>query len=262
MSALSTFSAFYYGQTVTVDNRYIDFAESATPRTAVIDVGAYSLSRYLQKVAQAMNNAGVNTYGLSVDRTTRLVTLTSDNPFDLLGTSGPNASRSALPFLGLPVADQLATSSVAGTSPCGFEYITQFPLQSYVPTKNNKRAGNATVTKSASGNKVSVQTFGEERFMKGDFKFITNNNVVDLSRMRANPTGEEDARSFFEYCITKAPIEFMESIADRETFEVFMLESFPGYTDGTGYELKELYDQGLPHFFETGVTVFRSITES
>ena len=262
MSALSTFSAFYFGQTVTIDNRYVDFAESATPRTAVIDVGSYSLTRYLEKVSQAMNEAGVNTYALTVDRETRIVTLTSDAAFDLLGTSGPNASRSALTLLGLPIADQLAATSVVGTSECGSEYITQFPLQSYLPTINNKRAGNATVTKSASGNKVSVQTFGEERFMKADFKFMTNLNVAEMPRMRVNLTGEEDARTFFEYCITKSPIEFMENYNDRETFETLMLEAFPNYPDGTGYELKELYDIGLPHFYDTGVVSFRAITES
>ena len=256
--SLSFYSAFRYGHTVDISNRDIDFMEGVTLRHAVVEVGSYTLTRLLEVVALAMNDVGVNDYSFSVDYSTGIVTLDSTGSFDLLGATGENVATSILGLLGFDLVDSLGVTQVVGVTRSGFIFEPQFYLQSYVPTTQNKRAASATVTKSASG-AVSVQSFGDERFMKCDLVFITDLVQPDDSPIKNNQTGYQDAVSFLEYCVTKAPIEFVVDASKPDEFERLLLESTPTSTDGVGFDLVETFARGLPYYYEIKPLTFRLV---
>lgn len=260
MSALRTYSSFIYGHTVDTNNRYINFKEGGPELTATLEIGSYTLTKFLDVIAVAMNAAGANDYTVTLDRTTRIITLASSANFDLLVATGTNAGESVLPLMGISGADVLATTSVVGTLPSGSYYEPQFVLQEYLPSSKNKRAASATVSKSASG-KISVQKFGDERFMKCNIKYCTDIIQPVGGPIQTQESGVDNVVAFMEYAITKAPLEFIQDKASPETFERVILESTSQAQDGTGYELRELYDRGLPYYFETGPLKFRVIEE-
>lgn len=260
IGALKTYSAFYYGFTVDNTNKYINFKEGGGELTAEISIGSYTLTQYLLEVASAMNAAGANTYSLSVNRQTRIVTLTSSGSFDLLFGSGSNSGESAASLLGMSASDSLAITSKVGIQGAGYAYFPQFFLQNYQPSILNKKAAFATVSKSASG-RVSVQKFGDERFMECNIRYITDIPQPPNGPVQTNVNGVDDTLDFLEYLITKAPVEFMENLNDASVFEKFILERTPTSQDGIGYELNERFDMGLPYYFDTGVLTFRVITE-
>lgn len=259
MSALRTYSKFYYGIQIDDSNNKIDFDEGAGPLVATLNFGAYTITSIAVEVARALNEAGVNTYSATVSRTTRLMTITVDASTDLLWQTGANASLSAGPTLGFAVADDTDTSFVGSTA-IGSTYSPQFVIQDFIPSNNFVRAAYSTVSKSASG-RVSVQKFGEERFLEMNFKFVTDITQPSNSVIRDSATATEDLRDFMSWLIQKKQIQFMKDENDPSTFETIILESTPDSQDGTGYRLRELYDQGLPYYFETGVMKFRVFTE-
>jgi hypothetical protein len=50
-------------------------------------------------------------------------------------------------------------------------------------------------------------------------------------------------------------MEFMENETDLSTFETLTLESTSEDKNGMRYKLKELYDQDLPEYYETGILI-------
>jgi hypothetical protein len=259
--SLSTYSKFYYGHNVTNENQYIDIDEGAGEIAVKVPVGSYTLTKFTEVVAQALNAAGANTYTVSVDRATRIITIGVDAATDFLGATGANVSRSLYSLLGLNAADDLATTSLVGDFASGLAYAPSFILQDHVPSEKSFKALSATVSKSASGSKLSVQTFGEERFLKCNAKYITNIAQPAGSRLRSNTNAVQEALDFLNYATTKAPIEFMANENAPGTFEKLILESTASQSDGTGYELKEYYDKKLPGYFETGLLTFKVIEE-
>lgn len=256
--SLSVYSAFRYGHTIDISNRDLDFKEGVTTRHAVVEVGSYTLTKLLEVVALAMNDVGTNDYSFTVNYSTGVVTLNSTGSFDLLGATGDNASTSILNLLGIDNINYLGVTQVVGINRSGFIYEPQFFLQSYMPTTQNKKAASATVTKAASG-AVSVQSFGDERFMKCDLVFITNLIQPTDSIIKNNQTGLEDTISFLEYCITKAPVEFIADISKPDEFERLLLESTPTSTDGVGFDLVETFARGLPYYYEIKPLTFRLV---
>lgn len=259
--SLSTYSIFYYGFDVTTNNRYIDFDEGAGELTATLPVGSFTMTQMAIEVARALNDVGLNTYTCTVNRTTRIFTITASVATDFLGATGSNASQSVFPTIGLASSDSLAATSVVGATAAGSTYSPQLTLQDHVSTSNNKRALSGVVTKSASGSSVSVQSFGEETFLRLNFKYITNRFQPPDSKLRNDSNALANVRAFLDHCITKAPVEFMENVTDRDTFEKLILESTPQSSDGIGYELRELLDRNLPGYFESGILTFKTITE-
>jgi len=258
MSALNKRSKFYYGHTVTVSNQNLDFVESSVAKLAQVDPGSYSLTKFLQVVAQAINAALTADVTISIDRTTRIVTLNFSSAVDLLCLTGTHAGQSIYSLLGLASVDHMGVTTVVGTSPCGLEWKPQFFLQDYIPSKNSVKAASSTVSKSASG-RVSVQKFGVEKFIKFNARFVTDIPQNPDFVVETDSSGVQNLRDFLNYAITKAPLEFMENRDDADTFERVILESTPMSGDGTGFELKERYDLGIPSYFDTGNLIFRVV---
>lgn len=257
--ALDTYSLFYYDYGITTDV-YIDFTEGAGPiKTAELYPGAYTLTDFATEVNRALNSASALTWSVSVNRLNRTLTISASGTFSLKGSSGPNVSNSAMPKLGLLSADYNNILTVTG-DPIGSSYSPAFPIQDYLPSSLNSKAYQAAVTKSASGGRVSVQSFGLEKFIKGNIKYVNNYQQPAGFKLKNDPTAVESLVAFLDYCITKGPFEFMVDINNRDSYEKVLLESTQTSSDGIGYELKEYYDKGLPGYFESGSLTFKVIT--
>lgn len=256
--ALKVYSVFYYGHVIDNTNNVINFKEGAGPeKTAILPVGAYTLTKFVQVIVNALNAASLLTWSGSVNRTTGVITITSSSSASLLLLSGSAAVYAPYLIMGFNQADINNTTTFVGSTRSGFSYSPQFPLQDYKGKNENKKLVNAVVSKSATGDKISVQKFGEERFIKCNIKNITNQPTSGV--LRNDPKAKENVSAFMEYCIEKRPIEFMEDENIRSAFDKVYLQSSAANQDGTQYELTEYTDRNLPEFFETGLLTFKII---
>lgn len=256
--SLTTHSAFYFGHRIDETNFALDFREIGGELLASLDVGEYTLEEFVTECARAMTAVGGRTYSVTVNRATRKVTVSSPFNFSLLINSGSRKGSGVWSLLGFTGADRTGTNTYTANLPSGLAYSTQFILQSYIPSAHFVKAADATVNKAASG-RVEVFRFGEERFTEMNFKFITDRQSASQDIIRNRTTGVQDFLNFMNYAITKAPIEFMPDENTPGTFEKVILESTPDDSKGTGFKLRELYDQGLPGFYESGVIRMRVI---
>lgn len=256
--ALKTHSVFYYGHKVDENNNLICFKEGAGPeKIAQLPVGSYTLTKFLEVVSAALNAASSLAWSYTVDRSTRIVTFTSSGTASLLWGTGSVYLNSPAVLLGYAQTDILNQTSFVGSSGTGSEYRPQFPLQDYKGKDQNKKLVNAVVTKSASGDTVSVQSFGVDRSIKCNIKWVTNQPTDGL--LRRNPQAVEQLKDFMDYIVEKNPIEFMEDENETYEFDKVYLDSSANSGDGTAYELTEYVDRGLPEYFETGTLSFKVI---
>ena len=256
MSALENHSKFYYGWQITTTNRYIDFNDGAGIKTAILKVGYYSSIDLIIEIKKQMDALSTLNFTVVFNRTTRKFTISSTVSFSLLFATGPYFAQSTASLLGYTATDKTSSSSYLAENVSGFEYKTQFYIQSYKDTSTNRKAIDGTVNKSASG-VTEVIKFGTERLMEGEFLFITNITQESISIIRTNNQGREDFIHFIEWCTEKAPIEFIKNEIDPSTFQTFVLESTPTDSKGLDYDLIEMYDRGLAQYYRSGVLKFR-----
>lgn len=256
--SLRNHSKFIYGHIINDTNRYICFKEGVGPeKIAELPVGRYTLTKFTEIVASSLNTYSALDWAVTVDRSTRIITMTSSSTASILWASGSLFVQSPAEIAGFAVADQLNATSFVGSFASGTEYAPQFPLQDYTPSTNNKKMVNGVVSKSATGDQVSIQAFGVDRFMKCNIKWITNNPTDGL--LRFNPQAVEEAVAFMDYIVEKNPIEFIENELVPETFLRMYLESSASDSNGLAYELTEYTGQDAPGFFETGRLNFKII---
>jgi hypothetical protein len=255
--SLTTFSAFYYGHTVTKDNNAIPFKEGVGDElTAELNVGSYTLTDYAAEIKRALDATGDLTYTVAVNRTTRVLTISSTSTFSLLALTGTENANGAWQMMGFTqTSDKTGASTYTAGNASGSEYLPQFILQDHVSTAHWKGSIDSTVNKTADGT-VEVVSFGDQAFLQCNITYVTN-ITQDGAVIKTNGTGVTDLVNFMTYLITKGPIEYMPSISDRNTFESLILESTPDNSDGVGFRLNELYGKGLPGYFETGILKFR-----
>ena len=129
---IKTKCKFYYGHTVDTTNLYVDFNEGAGQLTAILKVGEYSLTDFANEVTRAMNEAGLNVYTNSINRTSRLITITSaGTTFKFLPVSGTHAGQSAFTLLGFSVDGAYALTQTS-TFASGSVWTPQFYPQEFV----------------------------------------------------------------------------------------------------------------------------------
>jgi hypothetical protein len=256
--ALKTRSAFTYGHTFDDNNQFIDFSEDggATELVATIEIGSYTLNQLTDKIAQALNEIGDNEYTVTLDRATRKYTISADNPFQLLVTSGTHSAINAFTLLGF-TADKTGGSSYESDVASGSIYYPQAPLKDYTSFDDIEEAAQARVNESSDGSTVEVVSFGTRNFMECNIKYATD--ILGQVHIEENPNGVALLRTFMQYITKKRPIEF---IPDRDNLAVFsecLLESTPRSRDGVGFQLRELYAEKLAFYFETGRLIFRRL---
>ena len=252
---LETKSKFYYGYTVDSNNNKIDFNEGGGELTGTLSFGDYSMTDFASELSVALNDAGGQTYTVSVDRDTRAITISASLNFDLLISSGTNSGTSVYTTAGFTGADQTSTNSYTGSA-TGSEYKPQFLLDQYVPSENNKERLFSTRKESASG-KVEVVSFGTVSNVTMNITFITDINQGTNGAIETDLSGVSNARLFLDHITEVKPVEFMPDRDTTSTFEKLILLSTPQSKDGTNYELKELFSKGLANYYETGKLLFR-----
>jgi len=253
-----TLSQFYYGHTVDEDNLFLDFQEGANPAIfAQINIGEYALSDFVNEVASAMNLVGDLDYTVTVNRSTRIITVSATGSFEMLPVTGVNASKSIFDLLGFS-ADTGASTSHIATAASGSVWRPQFKAQDFVDFNNQQQAVDGVSRQTTSGKVESVR-FGTTETMDAKFTFITD--ILQPGDLIENDSaGVANSRDFLEYATTKADLEFM---ADRDvpaSFVKCLLEQTNTSKDGLGFKLKEMYTRGLVGYFDTGIMKFRKIT--
>ena len=255
--ALSTFSTFYYGFTITDDNKFLNFDEGGGELSAELQEGAYSMDEMRTIIKTAMDAAGADTYTVTISRADRIFTITSSGTFSLLLSTGTQIGASPFTLLGFTSGvDTASLAAHSGSDAAGFEYRPQFVLQDYVDKDNFQEKIDSSVNESASG-KLEVINFGTRKFSELSLKFITDITPQDGKVIKSNSSGVADAQSFLQEITNKNPVEFMGDIDSPDTFDKVVLESTPTSRQGTAYKLDELVAQNLPGYFEINRLKFR-----
>lgn len=259
MDTLTTFSKFYYGFEVTSENFNLPFSEGGGELNAEVRVGSFTLTQMASELETALNNEGFLNYTVTVNRTTRVFTIAASGNFQLLPVTGTLASTSVYSLVGF-TTDRTGAATYAGNTAGGFVWSPQFRAQNYIPMEHWTGAALATVNKAASG-RVEVIKFGNESFMQASFMYITDIAQTDEDVIKNDANAVDNVLSFLRYAITKGPMEFMPDADDPSEFYNVLLESTPDSKDGVSFRLLELYDKGLPGWYETGTLKFRQVED-
>lgn len=249
---LSTMSKWYYGHYIDQTNNILSFNDG-TAKVATLNVGDYSLTEFVTEVARALNAASSLTFTTSVDRSTRLITITGSSNFELSIASGASANPFSL--IGFTGADRTGSDSYTGNIASGSEFKPQLKLQKYIAFGDNEVASYSNVAKSANGT-VEVVSFGTDDFMTCEIAYQTNNNTTG-SAIEYQANGLDNLRTFLRYATQKRKLEF---IPDRDAlgFTKCIIESTNASGSGTGYRLQE-YLGRMPGFFSSGTLKFRKV---
>lgn len=257
---MKTFSKFYYGHTIDENNRTVDFKEDGgVALTALLNPGDYTLSEYATELGRALSSTGNQDYLVTVNRDTRQLTITASTAFELLAFSGSTKGTTTLELAGFTLdADKALSLSHTSEGGSGHIYLPQFLLQNYTPFENWQEAIGGSKSKS-SGGIVEIVSFGIARKMECKFNYITNKEVGNNHAWETNPTGVQDFIAFLKAITQGGRVEFMENRDDSDNYQKAILESCPGYKNGTGFKIRELTNVNLPDFFEYGPLVFEEV---
>ncbi len=255
--ALNTYSSIYYlGSPITDDNKYLDFKEGVTNYLATLNSGGYSHTELMTEVKRAMDAAGGQTYTVSMNRATRIVTISASSVFSLLVSSGTSAASSVFGMLGFTGSDRTGSNTYSGNVACGYSYLPQFKLQSHIASDDWQEAIDAKIHESTNGN-IEVVSFGTRKFVQFEIMFATNITQASGGPIVNNSNGVADLRQFMQYIIKKYPVELNPDKDTTAVYETLVLESTDSDNRGIGYKLKEMYDRSLPFYFSTGILKFR-----
>lgn len=255
---INTISAFNYGHTVDINNYIIPLDDGGGEVAVEVDVGAYSLGSFVQKVAQALNTDGNQDYTVSLNRNTRQITISAPSNFDLLFASSTNSEISLRVLLGFDNLDYTGSNVYTAPNPSGSQYVVQFKLQDFVDFKLSKKTNNASVNETGSG-RVEVVKYADNFFMSCTITLITDITHSGEGAVISNPTGVQDALDFMNYATRKTDIEFVYDIDNQDTFEECILESTGQSREGVDFDLTPLYSRGLTGYYELRRLVFRQI---
>lgn len=254
--SLKTFSAFIYGHNITSSNQFVDFSENGvTEIGAEIEIGSYTLTDFVNAVSVAMNEFGGQEYTLTLNRTTRKITISASSNFQLWVTTGSHSAISAFSLLGF-TSNKSGSNSYTSDVASGILFEPQYKLQKYVSFDDNVESIESSVNTSASG-VVEVVSFGEANFMECNISYATD--IVGQGAIKNNPNGVSDLRNFMSYLIRKYPVEFLPDIDNPSVFYPCILEKTRASSKGTSFILYELYGRGLANYFESGDLTFRKV---
>lgn len=254
--SLKTYSGFIYGHDIIDTNSWIDFSENGiTELSAEVRIGSYTLDDFVDAFLNAMNGTGALEYSATIDRATRKVTISSTANFDLYVTTGSHSGISAFSLLGF-TSDKTGSNSYEGDIASGLFYEPQFKLQRFVTFEDNVEFAQTSVNTSASG-LVEVVSFGENQFMECNIIYATD--ITGQGAIKDNPNGVADLRAFMNYLIRKKPIQFIPDLDTPTNYYDCLLEKTTSSSNGTGFQLYELYGRGLANYYETQTLTFRRL---
>lgn len=249
---LKTRSKFYFGFEVTKFNRSLRLQIGPTLYDVNIPVGYFSMTNIASNLQAALNDLEVLTFTVSVNRSTRVFTISAPSNFSLLWSQTPLIGQ----LLGFNATNQTGASSYSGQNAAGIEFKPQFVLLDYVPPENWKKTQDKTVNVSGSG-KVEVVRFGVTNFLEFKIDFQTNNKMPESSWIESDLQGYERVRTFMQEITKKGELEFMPDRDNPSEFYTMLLESTEEDRQGTDFRLNEMTSRGLIGFYSTGKLVFR-----
>lgn len=257
--SIQTRSAFYYGHTITRLNNAIDFKEGGSELQATLNNGDYTLEDFLAEIQRAMNAVGALTYTVSVDRSTRFITIAATGTFSLLAGTGSRIGTGTWTLMGFAATDLTGAATYTGTFGSGSQFLPQSIFFGYVPSGYSQEKNAAVVNESASG-LIQVIQFGTNSYLEFNIRLQTNNANISYAQpeIESSATGIDDLKTFMDYAITKAKMEFMPDRASRGTFQKILLESTDKSKAGIAYQLVEIKDDRF--YWDTGILVFRVAT--
>lgn len=254
--SIKSYSGFIYGHDVSDLNQYINFSEDGINELgAQVKVGSYTLEGFVNAVSIALNDIGQLDYTVTVDRSTRKITISATSTFNLLVTTGTQSAISAFNLIGF-TTNRSGASSYEADIASGLFYEPQYKLQRYVDFEDIVKTAQSSVNTSASG-VVEVVSFGQNKFMECNITYATD--IVGQGSIKNNASGVAALRAFMTYIIQKKPIEFVVDIETTSVFVPCILESTRDSSDGTSFQLYELYSRGLANYFETQTLRFRKV---
>jgi hypothetical protein len=202
--SFSALSSFYYVESITSNNFYLDFDEGGGELSVEIETGDYTPEELANIIEAGLNATTANAfvYTVTFDRSTRRMTLACDNPVDFLVSTGTHNGNDVFPLIGFTGADRTGASSYLANNVTGSEYVPQFPLQEFVDQEDLQKSVSASINKSANGI-VEVVSFGTEKFYEFNIMFATNLPVGNQGPIRNSATGLSDLRLFMRYLVSK-----------------------------------------------------------
>lgn len=257
--AISTFSKFYFDYEIELgvdQNNKLNFSEGGPELTSTIPLGVYSPTELAVEISTQLTADGGQAYAVVFNRSDRSFTISAPGTFELLVSTGTQASVSVYSQIGFTGADRTGADTYTGTA-SGSEYITQFQLQNYVAPGFRVIKSDASVNQSADGT-VEVVSFSDVQFIKFNLMFITD-LLMDAKVIRNNPTGVQDAKDFLTFSIKRGQIEFMPDKDDVNTFFKIVLDKTVADSKGVGFELREETGKNLPGIYQTGNLDFRIV---
>ena len=260
---IKTKSSFYFGYEIVAEpyNGRMNLDEGSGEIVVEIPVGSYTLNTILVVIQNALNTQATQDYTVTADRLSRKITIASTASFDLLTNTGSGVGTSPWTLLGFDTSSDLTgLSSYTSILASAFEYRPQFILQSFVSDEDFQKPNQSVKNVAADGVTVQTISFGLAKFIQFDIKFITNRkDVADCINIEHNPTGVEDIIDLPQNFESIKDFEFNPDRANPGTFKRVIVESMPDFPEGTGYKLKELFDQNIIDVYETGVITLRVI---
>lgn len=254
---LKTRSVFYYGHEVDNTQHFISIDEGGGELAVNLTPSGYSMTELGQELSRALNEAGINTYSVTVNRLTRKFVITSSAPFDILAGTGIYAGSGAYVSIGFNFVDKTGLSTYTSDNSTGFEWKPQLPLFNYVPSRLREGSLQATQDESGNGN-VEIVSFGTINYMECAASFITNRkDKPDI--IEEDLSGVENAMQFLSYVRKKNRVEFMEDRDDVNTFEKFILQKTSASSSGLEVRLDEMTSNNLQDYYETKALTFRKV---
>ena len=251
---LNTYSKWYFGHTIDSSNNILSFNDGSGDKTATLKLGDYTLTEFVTEIARSMNAASSVTFSASVNRSTRLITISAGSSFELSTASGSAANPFGL--MGFSGADKTGANTYTGSTASGSEFKPQMKLKGFIDFNDNQKSAYSSVAKSANGTTETV-SFGDENMMVCDIIYQTNNNTTG-SVIENQANGLDNLRTFMQYVTKKRKVEFIPNRDAPNTFTKCILESTQASGDGTGFRLNE-YLGTLPGFFSSGTLTWRKV---
>lgn len=248
-----TRSSFIYDIQITSSNYNLDFLEGSTKYAAKLIPGKYTLATIVKEVSKALSNAGLLDYSVSIDRTTRKITISAPSEFTLL-VNGDHAGASCLSVLG--ITSNKVGAIIEGDLAIGKEYRPQSYLQDWVSPEDWLEYISASRNES-SGGVAELVALGEKKLCQFNIEFITNRPMGGV--LETNPQGVEQAREFCRYVGTIGAFDFLPDRNDPAKFYTLIVEKTGHSSLGAGFRLYEMSKTAFNDIYETKTITCRVI---
>lgn len=239
MSTLNTLSKFFYGTQVTNLSRSLDFNEGGPEIQATLKVGTYTLTEYAAEIQRALRAIGTQNYLVTINRSTRKLTISAPLVFSLLAGTGSRIGSGIWATAGATATNKTGLNTYTLENGAGSEYVPQYYLFEYISKEHSIILEDGTASSTPSGYS-QVASFGDGARIKMNIKLITNKLGLKNVGFVENASGVNDFMNFIKYLVKKGRTEFMPDKNTPNNFIKCHLESTANDRDARRFELKNM----------------------